>query len=280
MKRVTVLAAGCGRTIVWVSRLIWAQAGYMDPMATRSRRWPTRWASRARRRGDAHIIRGRSGRELTWRDAPDWLEEVTSIQHTAGANADQINHRAYWFVKEYGGADVTFPDGYDAIFGALAGGYTQRLSQTVKHVAREPGRVTLGLANGGAERFDAVVVTVPLGALKRGDIRFAPVLPQDKADAIARLGMGTLDKVYLVFDRVFWDVNAEWILTPDNDLPPGQFNQWLNSSIDRLAHPSWWRSMARQSMEWRKKGAKPPPKARPPRNCRRIMLTPFLTPRA
>jgi len=32
--------------------------------------------------------------------------------------------------------------------------------------------------------FDAVVVTVPLGVLKAGDIAFDPALPNDKQNAI------------------------------------------------------------------------------------------------
>lgn len=41
----------------------------------------------------------------------------------------------------------------------------------------------------------AVIVTLPLGCLKRGDISFEPSLPEWKTDAIARLGYGNLNKV-------------------------------------------------------------------------------------
>jgi monoamine oxidase len=46
-------------------------------------------------------------------------------------------------------------------------------------------------------RADAVVVTVPLGVLKRGDeaLRFSPPLTQRKRDAIGRLGFGAMNKV-------------------------------------------------------------------------------------
>lgn len=39
------------------------------------------------------------------------------------------------------------------------------------------------------------VVTVPLGCLKRGAVRFKPALPRAKQDAIRRLGFGVLNKV-------------------------------------------------------------------------------------
>jgi len=43
---------------------------------------------------------------------------------------------------------------------------------------------------------DAVVVTVPLGVLKRPDaIRFSPPLTQRKQEAIKRIGFGCMNKV-------------------------------------------------------------------------------------
>lgn len=41
---------------------------------------------------------------------------------------------------------------------------------------------------------DAVLVTVPLGVLKRGAIAFDPPLPAAKQDVIQRLGFGVLNK--------------------------------------------------------------------------------------
>ena len=38
-------------------------------------------------------------------------------------------------------------------------------------------------------------MTVPLGVLKAGRIRFQPPLPPRKQDAIARMGFGILNKV-------------------------------------------------------------------------------------
>ena len=56
---------------------------------------------------------------------------------------------------------------------------------------------------------DRVIVTVPLGVLKAGTIAFDPPLPEEKQQAIERLGFGLLDKVVLKFDQPFW---------PDNDV--------------------------------------------------------------
>jgi hypothetical protein len=48
---------------------------------------------------------------------------------------------------------------------------------------------------------DAVVVTLPLGVLKAGMVRFDPPLPPRKQSAIDRLGFGALNKVLLLFPQ-------------------------------------------------------------------------------
>ena len=40
-----------------------------------------------------------------------------------------------------------------------------------------------------------MLVTVPLGVLKKGDLTFDPPLPERKLGAIQRMGFGTLNKV-------------------------------------------------------------------------------------
>ncbi|MBD2189893.1 FAD-dependent oxidoreductase [Pseudanabaena sp. FACHB-723] len=49
-----------------------------------------------------------------------------------------------------------------------------------------------------------VIVTVPLGVLKHGSIKFSPELPEAKLEAIEKLGMGALNKLVLKFSQQFW----------------------------------------------------------------------------
>ena len=56
-----------------------------------------------------------------------------------------------------------------------------------------------------------MVVTVPLGVLKKGVIEFEPQLPTAKRDAIDALGMGVFNKVYLGFSDVFWEADRDMI---------------------------------------------------------------------
>ena len=178
---------------------------------------------------DSYVVRGRDGRLIRDRDAPDWLSEVTEIQHSAGADRVQLNYTAYWNDSDYAGHDVIFPGGYAQMLAGLQDDLQIHLATPITDVTIAPTGVTLSAKGSQTEFvFDAVVVTVPLGVLKQNSIRFSPPLPEKKRSAIERLGMGVLDKVYLQFSDVFWDAETTWIATPENDLPRGQFNQWLN----------------------------------------------------
>lgn len=50
-----------------------------------------------------------------------------------------------------------------------------------------------------------VLITVPLGCLKKRSIDFIPPLPTWKLEAIDQMGIGLLNKVYLQFSTTFWD---------------------------------------------------------------------------
>ncbi|MEM1133458.1 MAG: FAD-dependent oxidoreductase [Pseudomonadota bacterium] len=176
---------------------------------------------------DSYWIRGGDGRRMRTRNAPDWLYEVGEIQNEYAADSDQIDFNAYNYQDDYGGKHVIFPKGYAGILEALKADYALRLGSVVTSVTKHDKGAAIGLVSGEEAVFDAVIVTLPLGVLKRGSVRFDPTLPPRKQQAINRLGMGTLDKVYLLFDRAFWD-DATWIGTPENGLPPGQFNLWFN----------------------------------------------------
>lgn len=57
----------------------------------------------------------------------------------------------------------------------------------------------------GDIRAKTVVVTTPVGVLRKGGIRFDPALPDDKLEAIEQLPMGLLNKVVFEFDRDVFD---------------------------------------------------------------------------
>jgi monoamine oxidase len=94
--------------------------------------------------------------------------------------------------------------------------------------------VELGLARGASLRCDRVVLTVPLGVLRSGGIRFRPRLPAGHRRAVEAVGMGLLDKIWLRWERPWWTETAErWTV----EVPPGgPVAEWYNL-LPATGHP-------------------------------------------
>jgi monoamine oxidase len=176
---------------------------------------------------ESYVVRDRAGRRMRGANEPDWLFREAEAQVAFGADLDLLAPEALDRGDGYEGADMVLPGGYDALLGGLMSGYTVHLSHRVRTLFSGPEGVAIEIEDMGRREYDAALVTVPLGVLKAKGIAFDPPLPADKRAAIGRIGMGVLDKLFLRFDRVFWD-KATWLYTPDTGLARGQFNQWLN----------------------------------------------------
>jgi len=110
----------------------------------------------------------------------------------------------YWDQDEaFDGEDVVFPNGYDQIPQQLGANLDIRLKQVVQSVDYSGKQVTVTTSQGVFTAPHAVI-TLPLGVLQSGAIKFSPTLPAAKQNALKRLKMGVLDKVYLRFPEVFW----------------------------------------------------------------------------
>jgi monoamine oxidase len=95
----------------------------------------------------------------------------------------------------------------------------------VVRVAHDDTGVSLRFGTGESLSFDRVIVTVPLGVLQQGGIEFAPVLPFAHRAAIAGLGAGAVETVWLRFDEPFWQTEAEiWHLMGAET----RIRTWLN----------------------------------------------------
>ncbi|NYI08137.1 flavin monoamine oxidase family protein [Allostreptomyces psammosilenae] len=141
-----------------------------------------------------------------------------SFQNEYGEAPENVSYR--WYSDAvYLGLQEVFPDGFGAVFQAMAADLEPRLGHVVEEI--EYGRgdgVTVHTSRGSIEGDD-VIVTLPLGVLKRGGVLFTPRLPREKLDAIERLEMGTLSKTWLRFPRAFWDegvLNHGYLGTADH----------------------------------------------------------------
>jgi len=169
----------------------------------------------ARRTGDLDSL---SDRQLDY-----VLNSYVELEYAA--DAAELSVRGLDEGAAFGGGDVVFPEGYDAIVESLASGLSVHLSTVV--TAIEHGKFGIRIrTDRGYFEADRVVVTLPLGVLKSGTVEFTPRLPTPKRRAINRLAMGVLNKVWLVFGEVFWDPGPHWIGYLSED--KGRFAGWLN----------------------------------------------------
>lgn len=171
------------------------------------------------------VVRDGDGQLVAPSERPRAFLDVVSIEHEYGADVEWLHPDVEEEGKDLRGGDALFPNGFVEVFEPLLGGFELELGVLVTRIDTTPTGVVVTAGN--VRRVaDAVVITVPLGVLKAGDIDFDPPLEPDRLAAIDRLGMGTLDKVYLRFDHAFWDVHAErlgYVGTPRR-----WFAEWYN----------------------------------------------------
>ena len=141
-----------------------------------------------------------------------WFEYlVTSqVENDMAEDTRKLSDRAWYEGEAFGGDDVIHVESYAWLPSHLAESLDVRLGEPVTRIAygSSPVRVE---NSADTHEADAVVVTIPLGVLKTGRIDFSPKLPAKHRRAIRLLGMGTLDKLYLRFDEVFWDEDLDVI---------------------------------------------------------------------
>jgi len=150
-----------------------------------------------------------------------------AVEAEAADLAERQSLRWMWNEFEYDGNYFgDMPDGgYRRLVEAMATGIDVCLGVEVTEVALAAGGVRVRGADGASEEGSHVVVTVPLGVLKRGAPRFSPALPPDRLAAIGRLGFGRFEKVALRFDEPFWrDAGFPHLMVFPRD--PGEWMIW------------------------------------------------------
>ncbi len=150
----------------------------------------------------------------------------TAIEHEFAGPIDGLAAAAVEEGLAFSGGDALLVGGYDQIPSALAEGLNVRLNQVVVAIDDAGDQVTVTSSEGTSYAGTHVVLTVPIGVLQDGAIRFTPPLPEPKRAAIAALGSGTLNKVFLRFPTAFWDSETTLIgyVSPRH----GEWAEWLN----------------------------------------------------
>lgn len=115
------------------------------------------------------------------------------------------------YARLWAGDDLVVRQGYGTLVERAAQGLDVRLSTPVEAIDWSGAGVRV-TTKAGVIGARAAIVTLPVGVLQKGGVRFTPELPASTRDGLAGLGMGALTKVALKFrgDR--------FGLTPGTDL--------------------------------------------------------------
>lgn len=169
-----------------------------------------------------------------WRQADSAMRRLvrawvnSTIEHEYGGDWTDLSAQRFDEAETFSGDDVLFPAGFDRIPTYLARGLTLRLGEAVTAVAPRGAGVAVTLGSGEVLTADRVIITVPLGVLRSGQMHLAEGLAPDRQTAIDSLGMGLLNKCWLRFDRIAWPDDVDWIgwLGPRD----GHWAEWISLS--------------------------------------------------
>jgi monoamine oxidase len=151
----------------------------------------------------------------------EWLEAALDI---AGL-PDRVSVPGTASYEVHGGGNVMIAGGYVELVQHLAAGLDIRLAEPVVSIEHGDQGCTVTTA-AGVLRGDVVVVTVPLGVLRRRSIEFRPAIAAHEA-AADRLAMANLEKAVFRFDQRFWPESARRITFVSDDR---RFPSWIDTT--------------------------------------------------
>ena len=162
-----------------------------------------------------------AARKLTAQQVIDLHAYLTiDVEGDLGGDTSRVSTLAFDEDKEFGvGGDQLIPGGYDQLPALLSQGLTIVTDCAVRSINYAAKPISV-VTSKGTFPCEYVLVTVPLGVLKKGSIAFSPLLPTAKRTAITRMNMGLLDKVILQFPTRFWP-SGNWFANIEGADPWG-----------------------------------------------------------
>lgn len=155
-----------------------------------------------------------------------WIYMLSAfLEFDTGGDIYKLSSKYFYADEAFKGEDIIATNGYDNISNYLAKDLDIRLNTKVTSINYANDKIAV-VTDNGEYSADIVLVTVPLGVLKKDIITFTPELPNNTLSAIEKLEMGTVNKFLLVWDKAFWDKNLQYVgYTPKEK---GKFNYFLN----------------------------------------------------
>ncbi|KAI5065944.1 hypothetical protein GOP47_0018568 [Adiantum capillus-veneris] len=151
-------------------------------------------------------------RVLSWHFATLELQWGAELSKISLSNWTENNSHS-----GFAGPHCMIKGGFSAVMEALGTGLEIQLEQEVTEIdylcrdEKHGGLDKIQVQTRGGAMYcaDAVLLTVPLGCMKAGLIKFSPPLPEPKISSIDRLGLGVLNKVAMEFPKCFWDESVD-----------------------------------------------------------------------
>lgn len=126
-----------------------------------------------------------------------------------GTECEKQSLRYFWLEEGIDGDNLFVASTYQAIVKYIAspafdGAALSLDSEVISIRSMDEEAIEVTTASGQDIMFDAVVVTSPLGWLKHNKAAFVPPLPSRIESAIEKIGVATLEKVFVTFPKAFW----------------------------------------------------------------------------
>jgi monoamine oxidase len=193
---------------------------------------------------------------LRWRLRTTREERTLAAAFVEGFNAARLDRASVKAIKQQteasakveGDRIARLPRGYDAVPRKLARGLRIELEAQVQEVRWRRGGVRV-ITSRNTYEAERALITLPLGVLQEGTVRFDPPLPRWKLEAIAALEMGPVVKIALLFDEPRWPADLAFLHAPGSAVPT--FWRMLPSRAPALM--GW--AASRNALELRGKNA-------------------------
>lgn len=150
---------------------------------------------------------------MRWRDMWNWA--LIYLELYTGADIRKISAR-YWDEEQiFNGGNYLVTGSYVSILQGLAKDIDIKFNTHVTKINFENKNIKITTDKGEWEA-EKVIVTLPLGVLQSGEVRFEPAL---KEFDFSHLAMGLLNRIILKFPTIFWPTQHQNFFSAPQQYP-------------------------------------------------------------
>jgi hypothetical protein len=153
-----------------------------------------------------------------------WRFFLSSFVTFDTGDLDKLSSTLYDEGEVFGGQEKIANNGYDTIPNYLAQELDISLNTRVSEIDYSGEKIKIK-HNLGEVEADYVIVSVPLGVLKKNVLKFTPSLPTQKINAIQKIGINCVNKFLLTWEKSFWEDVQYIAYTPEER---DKFNYFVN----------------------------------------------------